>query len=82
MGEQVALEKPPASNAVECVRTCGTPLHLLQADYDRLGVKLVLPNGNRCAHIWEPDDWAKRGQDDKATVVLNVWNDHVSTYNI
>ena len=31
-GEQVALEKPPAiKNAVECVRTFGTPVRLLQA---------------------------------------------------
>ena len=48
-GEQVTLEKPPAlaTNAVECVRQCGTPVRLLQAYYSELGVKLVLMNGGR-----------------------------------
>ena len=81
-GEQVALEKPqPASNAAECVRMFGTPVMLLQAYYNRLDVKLVLLNGSRCAHVWQPDDWATRDRGAKTTVVLNVWSDHVSTYN-
>ncbi len=82
-GEQVALEKPQpiGHNAAECVRTFGTPVKLLQAYYRRLDVKLVLMNGSRCAHIWEPENWATRGQNAKVTVVLNVWCDHVSTYN-
>ena len=81
-GEQVTPEKPPAAakNAVECVRHCGTPVRLLDAYYRRLGVKLVIMNGSRCAQIWEPPGWESRGRDDKVTVVLNVWNDHVSTY--
>jgi hypothetical protein len=56
------------------------PVRLLQAYYKQLGVKLVLMNGSRCAQIWEPVDWATRYKDNKVTVVLNVWNDHVSTY--
>ena len=81
-GEQVALEKPQATvhNAAQCVRTFGTPVRLLQAYYNRLDVKLVLLNGRRCAHIWQPDNWATRGKDQKVTVVLNVWCDDVSTY--
>ncbi len=84
-GEQVALEKPQPTvhNAAECVRTFGTPVKLLQAYYNRLDVKLVLMNGSRCAHVWQPDDWATRDRDQgaKTTVVLNVWSDHVSTYH-
>ena len=59
-GEQVALKKPPPTvhNAAECVRTFGTPVRLLQAYYHPLDIKLVLMNGSRCAHIWEPGDWA------------------------
>ena len=81
-GEQVTLEleKPVTKNAVECVREFGTPVRLLEAYYHRLGVKLVIMNGSRCAQIWEPPNWASRGRDDKVTVVLNVWNDHVSMY--
>ena len=82
-GEQVALEKPPPKivDARKCIRTFGTPGRLLVAFYRRLDVKLVLMNGSRCAHIWEPENWATRGRDAKVTVVLNVWCDHVSTYN-
>ena len=84
-GEQVTLEKPVVTkNAVEraaaCVREFGTAVRLLEAYYHRLGVKLVIMNGSRCAQIWEPPNWANRGKDGKVTVVLKVWNDHVSTY--
>ena len=42
-GEDVMLEKPPGvSNAVECIRTFGTPMPLLRAYYERIGVKLIL----------------------------------------
>ena len=44
-GEKVTLTSPPNSNAVECVRECGTPVRLLQAYYKRLGLKLVLMSG-------------------------------------
>ena len=79
-GEQVTVDKRAAVDAIECVHRCGTTVRLLEAYYRQLGVKLVLMNGARCAQIWEPDDWASRGPDNKVTVVLNVWNDHVSTY--
>ena len=82
-GEQVALQKPEPTvhNAAECVRSFGTPVKLLQAYYSSLDVRLVLMNGSRCARIWQPDNWATRGKDQKVTVVLNVWGDHVSTYD-
>ena len=38
-------------------------------------------NGSRCAHIWQPDDWATRSADAKVTVALNVCADHVSAYH-
>ena len=38
-------------------------------------------NGRRCAHVWQPDNWATRNKDQKVTVVLNVWCDHVSSYS-
>ena len=51
-GEQVELQQPPpTSNAVDCVRSFGTPVRLLQAYYHRLDVKLVLMSGSRCAHV-------------------------------
>ena len=59
-GEQVALETPAASNAVECVRTFGTPVRLLEAYYRSLDVKLVLMSGSRCAYMWQPPDWEQR----------------------
>ena len=40
----------------------------------------MLMSGSRCAHIWQPDNWASRERSAKTTVVLNVWADHVSTY--
>ena len=56
-------------------------MRLLVAFYNRLDVKLVLMNGSRCTHYWEPPDWKTRGQDARVTVILNMWNDHVFTYN-
>ena len=78
-GEQVTVHKVQ-NNAIECVRRCGTPVRLLEAYYCQLGVKLVLMSGSRCAQIWEPSDWASRFKDNKVILVLNVWNEHVSTY--
>ena len=82
-GEQVTLTKPPpfARNALECVRTFGTPVNLYQHYYAKLKTRLVLMNGSRCTHVWEPSDWKTRSADQKVTVILNVWADHVSTYN-
>ena len=73
--------RPAASNAVECVRTFGTPVRLLEAYYRSLDVKLVLMNGSRCAYIWQPPDWEQRYKDARVTVVLNVWGDHVWAYD-
>ena len=78
-GEQVMLEAP-VHGAVEAIKECGTPVRLLVAYYERLGVKLVLLNGSRCVRIWEPEDWASRDRWNQISVVLNVWSDHVSTY--
>ena len=80
-GEQVTLQKPAASNAVECICKFGTPVRLLEAYYRSLDVKLVLMNGSRCAHIWQPPDWEQRYKDARVTVVLNIWNDHVWAYD-
>ena len=74
-------QPPPTSNAIDCVRSFGTPVNLLRAYYHRLDVKLVLMDGSRCAHIWQPDNRATRERSAKTTVVLNVWSDHVSTYH-
>ena len=79
-GEDVSLE-PPIEGAVEAVKECGTPVHLLVAYYQRLKCRLVLINGSRCARIWEPEDWASRDRNQQISVVLNVWSHHVSTYN-
>ncbi len=79
-GEQVTI-KEAVPDAVEIVRQCGTPVRLLERYFRRLGVRLILFNGSRCKSIWEPGDWASRDWRDKTTVILNVWSDHVSTYN-
>lgn len=79
-GEEVT-DKEPVPDAVEIVRQCGTPVRLLERYFRRLGVRLILFNGSRCNSIWEPGDWASRDWRDKTTVILNVWSDHVSTYN-
>jgi hypothetical protein len=79
-GEQVTIEEG-VPDAVEIVRRCGTPVRLLERYFRCLGVKLILFNGSRNIGFWEPGDWAARDWRDKTTVILNVWSDHVSTYN-
>ncbi len=56
-------------------------MRLLVAFYGRLNVKLVLMSGSRCTHEWQPGDWEARGQDARVTGILNVWSDHVFTYD-
>ena len=65
---------------MQAIRECGTPVRLLEAYFKSLDVRLVLLNGSRCAQTWDPPDWETRLRHNKITVVLNVWNDHVSTY--
>ena len=79
-GENVALQQP-ASGAQEAIRECGTPVKLLVAYYQNLDVKLVLMHGSNCFQTWEPINWEQRKRADKLTVIINVWNHHVSTYN-
>ena len=83
-GEQVTIAEPLAKtpdDAVRIVRQCGTPVRLLERYFRGLGVKLILFNGSRCVSVWEPGEWASRDWRNKTTVILNVWSDHVSTYN-
>ena len=81
-GDRVSVTKPLpfATNAHQCVRSFGTPVHLYQHYYEKLKTRLVLMNGSRCTHDWTPSDWNTRSADKKVSVVLNVWGDHVSTY--
>ena len=80
-GEQVTVTKPLpfATNAHDCVRTFGTPVHLYKHYYEKLKTRLVLMNGSSCTHDWTPFDWNTRSADKKVSVILNVWADHVST---
>ena len=78
-GDQVTLERP-IPNALQAIRECGTPVRLLEAYYKSLNVRLVLMNGSRCMQTWDPMDWETRMRFHRTTVILNVWNDHISTY--
>ena len=78
-GDQVVLEQP-TPNALQAIRECGTPVRLLEAYCKSLSLRLVLMNGSRCMQTWDPPDWETRMRYHRTTVVLNIWNDHVSTY--
>ena len=78
-GERVLTEKP-ISGAAAVVRECGTPVKLLVAYYEKLGVRLILLNGSHCEKVFTPGDWEERSRDKQVSVVLNVWSNHVSCY--
>ena len=55
-GDQITLE-PPVPNAVESVRRCGTPVNLLLSMYSKkLKQRLVLLNGSRNIHTYDPPE--------------------------
>ena len=41
----------------------------------------MLLQGAVCRYLHVPEDWGDRRVQDKTTVILNVWNKHVFTYN-
>ena len=49
--------------------------------YKRLDVRLVIFQGTMCRYVHTPTDWSDRKPEHKQTVVLDVWNNHVFTYN-
>ena len=71
-------DAPTARNAIT---DCGTPLRILQLFYKRLGTRLVILQGGMCRYVHTPLNWRDRKPEQTHTVVLNVWNNHVFTYN-
>ena len=47
--------------------------------YIKLNVRLVILQGSTCRYLHTPPNWEEMHQ--KTTVVLNVWSNHVFTYN-
>ena len=80
---EIAPEAPSAKTqaAREALQKHGTPMRLLELFYKKLNVRLVIFSGATCRYVHTPDDWDSRGKDDKHTVVLNVWSNHVFTYD-
>ena len=56
-------------------------MRLLEMFYKELKVRLVIFSGSTCRYVHTPADWDTRSKDEKHTVVLNVWGDHVFTYD-
>ena len=71
--------EPKAASAA--IRKHGTPVRLLELFYKKLGVRLVLFQGATCRYVHTPAGWETRADHEKNTVVLNVWNGHVFTYD-
>ena len=67
--------------AVDAIKTHGTPVRLLKLFYESLGCRLVLFQGPTRRYVHIPDDWSTRPWNEKDTVVLNIWSNHVFTYN-
>ena len=70
-----------ATLAHEALRAHGTPMRLLELFYIKLNVRLVIFSGKTCRYVHTPFGWELRSITDKHTVVLNVWSNHVFTYN-
>ena len=67
--------------AANAIKTHGTPVRLLKLFYESLGCRLVLFQRSTCRYVHIPDDWSTRPWNEKDTVVLNIWSNHVFTYN-
>ena len=83
--KRTRLTPPEAPNAEatlarEALLAHGTPMHLLELFYTHLGVGLVIYYGKTCRCVHTPDNWESRSKDEKHTVVLNVWSNHVFTH--
>ena len=63
------------------LQTHGTPVRLLELFYRKLNVRLVIYSGATCAFVHTPVDWDQRSEHHPQTVVINVWSNHVFTYN-
>ena len=59
----------------------GTPARFLQPLFMELGVRLVIYNGSECRYVHVPSDWESLPERRRKTIVLNVWGDHVFTYD-
>ena len=57
----------------------GTPVRLLQHFYK--DVRLVIYNGSECRYVHVPENWESWPERRRKTVVLNVWGNHVFTYD-
>ena len=69
-----------ANGARNAIKQHGTPLRLLEMFFRKLGARVILFQGSVCRHIHVPTDWGERRPQDKTSVILNVWNNHVFTY--
>ena len=78
MAEGVARATNGAE-AKEAVIEHGTPVRLLQLFYQ--DVRLVSYNGSVCRYVNVPSDWETRPEHKRKTIVLNVWGNHVFTYD-
>ena len=44
-------------------------------------VRLVIYNGSTCRYVNVPSDWETRPEHRRKTIILNVWGNHVFTYD-
>ena len=75
---------PRAANAAQAKAAIiehGTPVRLLQLLFIELGARLVIYNGSECRYVHVPLDWENLPERRRKTVVLNVWGNHVFTYD-
>ena len=56
-------------------------MRLLVLFYQKLKVRLIIFQGYTCRYVHTPSDWESRSKDEKHTVVLNCWSNHVFTYD-
>ena len=70
-----------AQQAKAAVIEHGTPVRLLQLLFIELGVRLVIYNGSECRCVHVPDNWESLPERKRKTIVLNVWGNHVFTYD-
>ena len=75
-GDNVTSTMQPAREAIQ---KHGTPVRLLTMFYQKLGVRLVIYHGSLCRYVHTPQNWDQMGHR-KNTVVLNIWGNHVFTY--
>ena len=72
------IEPSAAKNAIQRL---GTPVRLLKLFYESLNVQLVLFQGDTCRYVYTPPNWDTLSWKEKDTVVLNIWSNHVFTYD-